>query len=162
MTKKNYWLMKSEGNCFSFDDLLAAPKQTTFWDGVRNYEARNLLRDSVQVGDGVLFYHTNADPSGVFGIAEVVRAGYPDHTAFDAKHEHYDPKSKRENPTWYMVDIKAVKALPKPVLLPVMRETPGLANMALFRRNRLSVTAVTEAEWKIILKLGMAEAGKKG
>lgn len=146
--------MKSEADCFSFDDLLAAPKQTTFWDGVRNYEARNLLRDSVQVGDGVLFYHSSSEPAGVFGIAEVVRAGYPDHTAFDSKHEHYDPKSKRDKPTWYMVDIKAVKPLPKPVLLATMRETAGLKNMALFRKNRLSVTSVTEDEWKTVLALG--------
>lgn len=154
---KRYWLMKSEADCFSFDDLVSAPDKTTYWDGVRSFEARNLLRDQVHVGDGVLFYHSNATPSGVAGIAKVVRAGYPDHTAFDSEHEHYDAKSKQDSPTWYMVDIKAVKKLPKFVGLPELRAEKSLGKMALFTRNRLSVTPVTEAEWETVLKLGGAK-----
>lgn len=153
-TSRRYWLMKSEADCFSFDDLQAAPDQTTFWDGVRNYEARNLLRDQVQVGDLVLYYHSNAEPSGVAGVAEVVRAGYPDHTAFDPGHDHFDPKSNPEKPTWYMVDLKAVKPLPKFVALGELREKPELQEMALFKRNRLSVTPVTEEEFKTVLAMG--------
>lgn len=155
---KRYWLMKSEADCFSFDDLLKSPGKTTFWDGVRNYEARNLMRDQVQVGDEVLFYHSQADPPGVAGIAKVVRAGYPDFTAFDKKHEHYDPKSKPENPTWYMVDIKAMNRLPRFVRLGELREQKALQNMALFTKNRLSVTPVTEAEWKVVAGLGGAKS----
>ena len=96
-----YWLFKSEPNCFAFADLLAAPDRTTGWDGVRNFQARNFLRDEIKVGDGVLFYHSSADPPAIAGIAEVVRAGHPDPTAFDPKADHYDPKSDPANPTWY-------------------------------------------------------------
>jgi predicted RNA-binding protein with PUA-like domain len=151
---KRYWLMKSEAECFSFDDLMKAPGKTTCWDGVRNFEARNMMRDLVQVGDEVLYYHSNSDPSGVAGVAKVVKAGYPDYTAFDPKHEHYDPKSKDSAPTWYMVDLKAVKKFPKFVSLGELREQKALQEMALFKRNRLSVVPVTEKEWKLILKLG--------
>ncbi|MGI8906123.1 MAG: EVE domain-containing protein [Candidatus Sumerlaeaceae bacterium] len=154
MPQKRYWLMKSEADCFSFDDLLHAPGKTTCWDGVRNFEARNLLRDQVQVGDEVLYYHSNSDAIGVAGIAKVVRAGYPDSTAFDKKHEHYDPKSKTDNPTWYMVDLKAVKKLPRFVRLAELRAQKSLQKMALFTRNRLSVTPVTEPEWNTVLKMG--------
>jgi predicted RNA-binding protein with PUA-like domain len=154
MKKKQYWLMKSEAECFSYDDLTNAPGKTTCWDGVRSYEARNTLRDLVQVGDEVLYYHSNAEPPGVAGIAKVVTSGYPDHTAFDPEHEHYDPKSKPETPTWYMVDLKAVKKLPKFVGLPELRAQKGLQEMALFKKNRLSVVPVTEKEWNAILKLG--------
>ena len=152
MTKR-YWLMKSEPECFSFDDLMKAPDQTTFWDGVRNYQARNLLRDEVKPGDGVLFYHSNADPPHIAGIAEVVREGYPDHTAFDPASEHFDPKSNPDNPTWYMVDIRAVRPLPRPLPLTELRECPALADMVLLQRSRLSVQPVTPQQWKMILKL---------
>lgn len=152
-TRPKYWLMKSEADCFSFDDLLAAPDQTTFWDGIRNFEVRNMLRDDVQIGDQVFFYHSNANPPGIAGIAQVVRPGYPDHTAFDPNHEHYDPKSNPDDPTWYMFDLRAVRPLTRFVPLPDLRARPELADMALFRRNRLSVTPVTEKEWKLILKL---------
>jgi predicted RNA-binding protein with PUA-like domain len=104
--KPNYWLFKSEPNVFSIADLEKAAKSTTCWDGVRNYQARNFLRDTIKVGDQVLFYHSNADPPAIVGIAEVVKEGYPDDTAFDAKNIHYDPKSKKAEPTWFMVDIK--------------------------------------------------------
>lgn len=156
--EKNYWLMKSEANCFSFDDLLNAENQVTYWDGIRNYEARNFMRDKVKVGDLVLYYHSNATPSGVAGIAEVVKEGYPDHTAFDKNHEHYDAKSKESNPTWYMVDLKAVEKFKTFVGLPTLREIPELENMALFKRNRLSVTPVTPIEFKLIKKLGEAKS----
>ena len=152
MTKR-YWLMKSEPDCFSFDDLMKAPEQTTFWDVVRNYQARNLLRDDVKPGDGVLFYHSNAEPPHVAGIAEVVRAGYPDHTAFDPASEHFDPKSNPDNPTWYMVDIRAVRPLPRPLPLTELRECGALSDMVLLQRSRLSVQPVTPPQWKAILKL---------
>lgn len=156
MTKR-YWLMKSEADCFSIDDLFAAPNQTTHWDGIRNYEARNMLRDDVKVGDLVLYYHSNAKPPGVAGIAEVVRAGYPDFTAFDKTNDHYDPKSKEDNPTWYMVDLKAVEKFTHYVGLPELRERPELTEMALFKRNRLSVTSVDKIEFDTIRKLGRSK-----
>ena len=151
---KQYWLMKSEADCFSIDDLFAAKDQTTYWDGIRNYEVRNMLRDLVKVGDLVLYYHSNATPSGVAGIAEVVKPGYPDHTAFEKGHEHFDPKSKPDTPTWYMVDLKAVEKFPHFVGLPELRALPELAEMGLFKRNRLSVTPVTRMEFDVIKKLG--------
>ncbi len=146
--------MKSEAECFSFDDLLQSPKQTTFWDGIRNFEVRNMLRDQVKKGDLVLFYHSNANPPGVAGVAEVVKEGYPDQTAFETGHEHYDPKSDPDKPTWYMVDLKAVQKFSKFVGLPELRAEAGLQEMGLFKRNRLSVTPVTAKEYQLILKLG--------
>ena len=151
---KQYWLMKSEADCFSIDDLLAAKDQTTFWDGIRNYEARNMMRDKIKVGDLVLYYHSNAQPPGVAGIAEVVREGYPDHTAFDKNDDHFDPKSNPDKPTWYMVDLKAVEKFEHFVPLGKLRELPELAEMWLFKRNRLSVTPVTRMEFDVIRKLG--------
>ena len=122
-----YWLFKSEPEAYSFDHLLAEANQTTGWDGVRNYTARNFLRDSIKVGDGVLFYHSSADPPCIVGIAKVVRAGHPDPTAFDPNSDHHDPKSKPSEPTWYQVSIKAVKAIDPPLGLPRLREIPELA-----------------------------------
>lgn len=151
---KQYWLMKSEADCFSIDDLLEAENQTTFWDGIRNFEARNMLRDRVKVGDLVLYYHSNAKPPGVAGVAEVVRAGYPDFTAFDPDHDHYDPKSDPEKPTWYMVDLKAVEKFPTFVGLPELRERLELSEMVMFKRNRLSVTPVDKVEFDTIRKMG--------
>ena len=109
---RQYWLFKSERDCFSIDDLAKSPGKKTFWDGVRNYQARNYLRDTVQVGDRVLFYHSNCDPLEIAGTAEVVKAGYADHTAFDAADQHYDPKSDPDSPTWYMVDIRLLQTFP--------------------------------------------------
>ena len=106
-----YWLFKSEPNCYAFADLLAAPDRTTGWDGVRNFQARNFLRDAIRVGDGVLFYHSNADPPAIAGIAEVVVAAHPDPTAFDPRAEHHDPRSDPSRPTWYQVAIRGVRAL---------------------------------------------------
>jgi predicted RNA-binding protein with PUA-like domain len=149
-----YWLFKSEPECFSFRDLLAAPGRTTGWDGVRNFQARNMLRDQVQVGDGVLFYHSNADPPAIAGIAEVVRAGHPDPTAFDPAADHYDPKSKPDAPTWYQVAIRAVRPIEPPLGLPRLREVAALAGMELLRKgSRLSVQPVTAAEWAAIVAL---------
>jgi len=115
-----YWLFKSEPTSYSFADLLSEPGRTTGWDGVRNYQARNSLRDQVQLGDGVLFYHSSADPPCIAGIAEVVKAAHPDPTAFDPDDSHYDPKSDRAQPTWYQVSIKAVRAIEPPLGLPLL------------------------------------------
>jgi predicted RNA-binding protein with PUA-like domain len=149
-----YWLFKSEPNCFSFADLEAAPGRTTGWDGVRNFQARNMLRDQIAVGDGVLFYHSSADPPAIAGVAEVVQAGHPDPTAFDPNADHYDPRSKPENPTWYQVAIRAVRPIDPPLDLPRLRTVKTLAGMELLRKgSRLSVQPVTAAEWKAILAL---------
>ena len=148
---RSYWLMKSEPSVFSIMDLASCG--VTGWDGVRNYQARNYLRDGLKVGDGVLFYHSNARPSGLSGLAEVVKPGYPDDTAFDPNDVHYDPKSDPEKPTWYRVDLKFVKAFPSVIPLQTLRKIPGLQDMVLFRNGRLSVQPVTKKEWEIILRL---------
>jgi predicted RNA-binding protein with PUA-like domain len=146
-----YWLVKSEPDVFSFADLQAAPKKTTHWDGVRNYQARNTLRDEMKQGDRCFYYHSNAEPSGIAGICEVVREGYPDHTAFDKKDPHHDPKSKAEAPTWYMVDVKAVKPFPRLIALGELREVAALKGMVLLQKgSRLSVQPVTKKEWETI------------
>ncbi|MGH7205385.1 MAG: EVE domain-containing protein [Nitrospiraceae bacterium] len=151
--ESRYWLMKSEPSAFSIVDLVRAPGQTTCWDGVRNYQARNYMRQ-MKVGDQVLFYHSNADPPAVVGIAEVVREAYPDHTAFDKKDKHFDPKSNPANPTWDMVDIKVVRKFPRPLSLDSLRKQPGLKKMELLRQgSRLSVQPVRPQEWTIILAL---------
>ena len=152
---RRYWLMKSEPDVFGWEDLLEERDRTTYWDGVRNYQARNFLRDGMQEGDGVLFYHSNAEPRAVVGIARVVRAGYPAPTQFDPRAKYYDAKSSPDNPRWYAVDIQAERAFRRPVTLQEMRETPGLEDFRLIRRgNRLSVLPVAPAEWKIITGLG--------
>jgi predicted RNA-binding protein with PUA-like domain len=149
-----YWLFKSEPAAYAFADLLAEPDQTTGWDGVRNYQARNLLRDQVKVGDGVLFYHSSAEPPAIVGLAKVIRAGHPDPTAFDPKSPHHDPKSNRTNPTWYQVSIQAVRAIEPRLDLPFLSRVPALAGMELLRKgSRLSVQPVTQAQWKTILSL---------
>ena len=149
-----YWLFKCEPRVFSFADLQAEPDRTTGWDGVRNFQARNFLRDTIRVGDEVLIHHSNADPTGIAGIARVVRAGHPDPTAFDPKAEHYDPKSDRENPTWYQVAIRAVRAIDPPLDLPSLSRVPELAGMELLRKgSRLSVQPVTQDQWNTILSL---------
>ncbi|MBX9692209.1 MAG: EVE domain-containing protein [Cyanobacteria bacterium] len=151
-----YWLFKSEPDVFSIDDLKA--NKTTFWEGVRNYQARNLLRDTIQKGDLVLYYHSNAEPSGVAGIARVCKTGYPDHTAFDPRAHYYDEKSDPDNPTWYMVDVEFVDKFDELISLHKLKETPGLEDMMVTKRGaRLSIQPVTKDEWNIILKL----AGKK-
>ena len=153
---RRYWLVKSEPDVFSFDALVASPRSTTCWDGVRNYQARNSMRDDMKKGDLVFFYHSNTEPNAIVGIAEVVRESYPDHTALDANDPHFDPKSRAEAPTWMMVDIRAREPLPKPVTLADLRGVKGLERMALLQKgSRLSVQPVTEQEWKIIHALGM-------
>lgn len=152
--ERRYWLVKSEPDVFSFDDLLHAPKRTTHWNGVRNFAARNFLRDGMKRGDGVLFYHSMTAPQAIVGVCEVVREGYPDHTQFERGSEYYDPSSKPDDPTWYMVDVKAVTPLARPVTLQEIRDRPELAEMALLRVSRLSVVPVTADEWSLILEMG--------
>jgi predicted RNA-binding protein with PUA-like domain len=151
---KRYWLLKSEPDTFSIDDLAKAPGKTTFWDGVRNYQARNLLRDEIQPGDGVLFYHSSADPPAAAGTATVVHAGSPDPSQFEPTSDHYDPDSPREAPRWFGVDIRWESTFARPVPLDELRRTPGLSRMVLLQRSRLSVQPVASDEWKIIVKLG--------
>jgi predicted RNA-binding protein with PUA-like domain len=154
--EKRYWLVKSEPSTFSFDDLLAAPKKTTQWDGVRNHVARNFMRDGMQVGDRVFFYHSSTDPQAIVGICEVAREAYADPTALDRSHDAYDPKSDPDDPTWFMVDLRAVEKLPRPVTLAEIKKRPELAKMAILRIGRLSVTPVTRAEWDVICAMAGA------
>ena len=148
-----YWLMKSEPSEVSIDDLAKLPKQTVAWYGVRNYQARNFMRDDMKVGDPVLFYHSSCPEPGIAGLAEVAKAAYPDATQFDPKSKYYDPKSTRENPRWMNVDVKLVKKT-RLVHLQELREQPALADMSLLARgNRLSITPVEPAEWKFIMKM---------
>jgi predicted RNA-binding protein with PUA-like domain len=155
-----YWLLKSEPEVFSFADLERARGRRTLWDGVRSYQARNLLRDELARGDGVLFYHSNAEPPGVAGVARVVRAGLSDPTQFDPEHAHHDPKSAPEEPRWYAVEVQAVRALPRFVSLTELRGEPRLAGMELLRRgSRLSVQPVTPAHWRVVLERGGLEPG---
>ena len=154
MAKKKYWLFKTEPGTFSWDDLLESPDQTTCWEGVRNYQARNFMRDDVKVGDGVLFYHSRVAPMAVFGPAKVVKNAYADDTQFDPKSSYYDPKAKPEEPRWIMVDVKADKTFKRPVTLEEMKSTPGLEDMKLVQKGmRLSVQPVSTEEWKIVVAL---------
>jgi len=149
-----YWLFKSEPNCFSIDDLSARPKQISCWDGVRNYQVRNMLRNDIKNGDLVFFYHSSCTPPGIAGIAEVVKEGYPDHTAWDLNSDHFDPKSTPENPRWYMVDVKFVRKFPRLMSLEEIKQHPKLKNMLINRKgNRLSITPVNAEEWNIIIKI---------
>jgi predicted RNA-binding protein with PUA-like domain len=151
---KKYWLFKTDADCYSIDDLLASPKSTDHWDGVRNCQARNLLRDEIKKGDGIFIYHSSCKQIGIAGIGEVAKSGYPDHTALDKSEKHFDPKSTKENPIWYMVDVKVTKKLDSVLPLSVIKQTPGLEKMMLVQRGaRLSVQPVTASEWKIVNKL---------
>jgi predicted RNA-binding protein with PUA-like domain len=150
-----HWLLKTEPETFSFDDLMRAPNRTSGWDGVRNYQARNFLRDAMKKGDGVLIYHSSADPPAVVGIAEVAREGYPDPTQFDPRDPHYDPESAQAEPRWYQVDVKGVRKLARPVSLQEIRETKALAKMPLVQRGqRLSVQPVGAKEFALIVRMG--------
>lgn len=147
----SYWLFKSEPDCYSFEDL--ARDRVSPWEGVRNYLARNYMM-SMNVGDLGLFYHSSCEVPAVVGTLEVVRKSYPDPTQFDPNSEYFDPKSTIENPRWHLVDVAAGEPFPKPIPLRVLRETPGLEEMAVAKRgNRLSITPVTEGEWKIVVGL---------
>ena len=155
-----YWLFKSDPATFGLEDLERSPGRTTCWDGVRNYQARNFLRDDVRVGDGVLFYHSQSRPPAVVGTAEVVRAGYPDPTQFDRRDPGHDPGSPPGDPRWYAVDIRLRKRLARPAELPELRGTPGLEEMLLLRKgSRLSIQPVTAGEWRIVLRLGGVRGG---
>jgi predicted RNA-binding protein with PUA-like domain len=151
MAERRYWLLKSEPGAYSFADLKGEEDQTAEWDGVRNFQARNILRDEIKTGDGVLFYHSVVKPMAVVGTAVVIRGGYPDYTAWDPDSEHPDPKSTPDSPIWYMVDIKAESEFPEPVTLADIKSTPELENMALVKNSRLSVQPVTAEEWEIIV-----------
>lgn len=149
-----YWLLKSEPESFSIQDLEKASKKTTCWDGVRNYQARNTLRDTMKKGDLAFFYHSNSDPSAIVGIVEVVKEGYPDHTAFDPDDHHFDPKSDKKNPTWFMVDVKHIQTFKKPMGLNFLKGVPALKSMVLLQKgSRLSVQPVSKSEWDAIVKL---------
>ena len=152
--ERRYWLVKSEPDVFSWDDLMAAPARTTHWDGVRNYSARNFMRDGMKQGDLVFYYHSNADAQAIHGICEVVREAYPDPTQFDKKHYGYDASSSPGAPTWVMVDLGAVAPLAVPVTLPMIKGVAALAQMALIRTGRLSVIPVTPSEWETIVAKG--------
>lgn len=153
-----HWLLKVEPEVFAFEALAKAPKRTTSWGGVRNFQARTLLRDELQRGDRVLYYHSNAAPSGVAGLARVVRAGYPDPTQFEPTDPGFDPRSTRAQPRWFAVDVQAVRRLPRFVSLAELRADRRLAGMQLLRKgSRLSVQPVTPAEWRVVLELGGLE-----
>ena len=150
-----YWLFKTEPGSYSIDDLAAEKKKTTFWDGVRNYQARNLIRDDMNQGDQVLFYHSNADPAGIAGIAEIVRDGYADHTALDPDSPYYDETSSPENTRWYMVDIQLVKKFKRLIPLDELKSIKALDGMVLLQKgSRLSVQPVTKKQFETIVKLG--------
>lgn len=155
----NYWLMKSEPASFSLDDLQRRPNSTEHWDGVRNYQARNLLRDEIKLGDGVLFYHSNCSEPAIVGLAKVVREGYPDHTALDPREKHFDPKAKDDKPVWFMVDVQYLCHLPQPISRDDLRQHPLLSGMGVLRKgNRLSVQPVKAEEWQAVLALsGMTD-----
>ena len=154
MSGIHYWLVKTEPDVFSIQDLAKAPKQTTCWDGVRNYQARNMLRDQMKLGDRVLVYHSSTEPMAIVGIATVVKEGYPDHTAWDKKDPHYDPDSTKESPRWFMVDIQLERIFDRPLTLAELRKNPALKEMELLRKgSRLSVQPVTKSQFEAVVKL---------
>ena len=152
----NYWLMKSEPDVFGIDDLAKSPRKTTHWDGVRNFQARNFMRDGMQRGDLAFFYHSNTEEPGIAGIVKVVKTGYPDHTAFDPQDPHFDPDSDPAKPRWYMVDVQLQRKFRSVITLSALREheNRALKGLALLKRgNRLSVTPVSAAHWNFIVDL---------
>ncbi len=156
----NYWLMKSEPDVFGIDHLKKMPKQTEHWDGVRNYQARNFMRDDMKVGDAVFFYHSNCKVPGIVGIAKVVKESYPDHTAFDPDTKYYDPKSDPNKPRWFMVDIQFVKKFKGTISLTDMKQRPELEGMRLLMKgNRLSVMPIEKEHWDAVHDLYQQEIG---
>lgn len=146
--------MKTEPEVYSIDDLMKEKNQTEHWDGVRNYQARNMMRDQMQKGDKVFFYHSNCKEPGIVGVAKIVKTGYPDYTAFDPASKYFDPKSSPDNPRWFMVDVKFERKLKRTITLEELKQHKGLTDMALVRKgNRLSVMPVTERQWELILSL---------
>jgi predicted RNA-binding protein with PUA-like domain len=157
---KRYWLLKCEPAAYTIEDL--ERDGTTTWEGVRNFQARNSMRDDMKKGDGVLFYASNAEPSGVSGVAEISKPGYPDPYAFQEGHKYHDPKSDPDNPTWYMVDIRFVERFPEIIPLSTLKETPGLEKMVVNQKgSRLSVQPVTKQEFEIVKRLGRKDLGRK-
>ena len=155
MAEQKYWLFKSEPTAYSFSDLLSEPDHTAEWDGVRNYQVRNWMRDEMKVGDGVLFYHSSATPMVVMGTARIVKESYPDPTAWDPGDKHFDPRSTPDNPVWLMVDIQAEQEFSRPITLQEIKAHPKLQNMMVARRGmRFSIMPVTKEEWDEILSLG--------
>jgi predicted RNA-binding protein with PUA-like domain len=149
-----YWLMKSEPDVYGINDLKNAAGKTDTWDGVRNYQVRNMMRDNMKKGDLAFFYHSNCKNPGIAGIMKINRAGYPDYTAFDPKEKYFDPKSDPDNPRWYMVDVRFVRKLKRVITLTELKEQPELADLPLVRRgNRLSVMPVSKQQWDYILSL---------
>jgi len=147
-----YWLMKSEPSVFSITDL--EKKHTHYWDGVRNYEARNMMRDQMQIGDLAIFYHSSAKPSGPAGVMKIVSHAYPDHTQYDAWSDAYEPKATKESPIWHMVDVEFVERFPSIIERGLLRNVPALSRMMLWKRNRLSITPLTGEEFKTIVRIG--------
>jgi predicted RNA-binding protein with PUA-like domain len=153
-----HWLMKSEPGAFSLDHLRRSPNATAPWDGVRNYQARNYMRDQMRAGDGVLFYHSSTAERAIVGWARVARAAYPDHTAWDTRSDHYDPRSTPDNPVWMMVDIAFEEAFPRPLTLDALRAIPALKDMLLLRRGmRLSIQPVTAEQFETVLAFARGE-----
>ena len=152
---KRYWLMKSDPETYGLRHLKREKGQTTYWDGVRNYQARNFMRDEMKKGDGVLFYHSQEKPPAVVATCKITRSGYPDPSQFDRRSKYYDPKSTKEAPRWYVVDVTLDREFASPVTLPEIKETPGLEDMMVARKgSRLSIQPVTPEEWKIVRALG--------
>jgi len=162
MSAPRHWLLKSEPDVFSYADLERAPRRTTSWGGVRNYQARNLLRDELALGDLVLYYHSNAEPSGVAGLARVVRAGYADPAQFDPADDYFDPASTPAAPRWFAVDVQALEPLARFVALAALRAEPRLADMVLLQRSRLSVQPVTPSQWEVVLAMGGLRGARAG
>ena len=155
MAERKYWLFKSEPTEYSFSDLMSEPDQTAEWDGIRNYQVRNLMRDEMKVGDGVLFYHSSTTPMAVIGTAQIVKESYPDPTAWEPGNKHFDRRSTPANPVWLMVDIKAGKEFSRPVTLQEVKDHPTLQYMMLARRGmRLSIQPVAKEEWDELVRLG--------
>ncbi len=158
MVEQRYWLFKSEPASYSFNDLLGEAERTAEWDGVRNYQVRNMMRDEIKAGDGVLFYHSSAKPTAVVGTARVVREAYPDYYAWDPAHKYYDPKSNPDTPTWLMVDIQADQEFARPVTLQEIKQNPKLQDMMLVKRGvRLSIQPVSKEAWEEIVTLGVGD-----
>ncbi len=150
----NYWLMKSEPGAFSIDDLKELLPRTEPWDGVRNYQARNMMRDEMKPGDQAFFYHSACEEPGIVGIMKIAGESYPDPTAFDPKDKHFDPRSDQENPRWFLVDVKFVRKLARTISLNELKEHDAIADMVLLRRgNRLSIMPVSKNDWNYILAL---------
>ena len=150
----NYWLIKSEPSTFSIDTLFALPNKTDHWDGVRNYQARNFMRDEMKKGDLVFFYHSNCDTPGIVGIVKVSREAYPDHTAFDPMSSYFDPKSSEESPRWFMVDVTFKKKFKQTISLQELKQLPAMQDMQLLKKgNRLSVMPVLKKDWEQIIGL---------